>query len=138
MKRTIRIPLNREKVFQALTDPITLLVWLDALSVTTGAEVFHVVEVVHNRGQDPWRMRGAVIECAPPETLVVETDPHRVWGKAVFALRLIKEDSGCCLTVEWSGSVLEPLAAALLDPDGVARLVRTLESPALRPVELCG
>ena len=134
MKRTIQIPLSQEEVFQVLTDPITLLVWLDAVSVTTGAEVFHVFEVVHNRSQVPWRIRGAVIECVPSETFVVETDLHRRQGKSVLTLHLTKEASGCCLTVEWSGSLLDPLAVALLDPVGVARLVRTLESPALRPV----
>lgn len=135
MLRTIRIPLSREKVFLALTDPIALMIWLDALSVTTAAEVFHVFEVVHNRGQVPWRLRGAFIECTPPKTLVIETDPSRKHEKSLFSIRLRNEESGCSLSAEWEVPFLEPLACALLDPNGIARLVRSLESPAMRIVE---
>ncbi len=133
MIRIIQIPLSREKVFRVLTDPIELLVWLDALSVTTGAEVFHVFEVIHNRSQIPWRIRGAFTECIPPETLVVETDFDRKHGKAALHLNLRKEETGCSLSVEWSNPILDSLAAALLDPVGITRLVRSLQSPALGP-----
>jgi uncharacterized protein YndB with AHSA1/START domain len=134
MIRTVQIPLSQEEVFQALTDPIALMVWLDALSVTTGAEVFHVFEVVHNRGQFPWRIRGSVIECVSPETFIVETDPHRKQEKALLTLRLGEEESGCHLSVGWTGSVLAPVATGLLDLDGVARLARSLKSPAMKPI----
>ncbi len=132
MIRTVQIPLSQEKVFQALTDPIALLVWLDALSVTTGPEILHVFEVVHTRSQVPWKVHGAVLECSPPETFIVETDLHQKQEKAILILRLGEEESGCHLSIEWSGSILDPLVSELLDSDNVARLVRSLKSPAMK------
>jgi hypothetical protein len=133
MIREAELPWSREEAYRILMDPVSLVVWLGVSSVTTGPDPLHVFEAVETGGNQPWRVRGAIVERQSGRLLVIETDPDRKHPVEKFRIELDEAPSGCVIRLEWMPPRLNPLAEALLGPDGILRLSRVLQMTQSAP-----
>ena len=133
MKRIVTLPHPKDRVYQALMDPILLAGWLDLPSVTTGYGKLHLFELEEWKGDLPWKVRGFILDNIRDEGFRVEKDEVGEHDKPTLSFRLTESEKsedgerGCLLELESEHPYFERIVMAFLDPRGHLRLQHLLE-----------